>query len=71
MSLAEARSRIQASLARRPQTAAQLSSALLAEPSLVERALSELLSQGLAEEVRRDAVEKGVNAADVYYQARG
>jgi len=71
MSLAEARSRIQASLARRPQTAAQLSSALLAEPSLVERALAELLRQGLAEEVRRDAAEKGGQAADVYYQARG
>jgi len=71
MSLAEARSRIQASLARRPQTAAQLSSALLAEPSLVERALSELSRQGLVAEVRRDTAEQGGNAADVYYQTRG
>jgi wyosine [tRNA(Phe)-imidazoG37] synthetase (radical SAM superfamily) len=71
MSLAEARSRIQASLARRPQTAAQLSSALLAEPSLVERALAELARQGLVAEVRRDAAEQGGSAADVYYQTRG
>lgn len=71
MSLAEVRSRIQASLARRPQTTAQLSSALLAAPALVERALAELLGQGLAEEVRRAALEEGERAADVYYQARG
>lgn len=71
MSLAEARSRVQASLARRPQTAAQLSSALLAEPSLVERALSELVRQGLVAEVRRDAAAQGGSAADVYYQTRG
>lgn len=71
MPLAEVRSRILASLARRPQTTAQLSSALLAPPALVERALAELLSQGLAEEVRRAALEEGEKAAEVYYQARG
>lgn len=77
MSLPEVRARIQASLVRRPQTAAQLASALLAEPALVERALSELLDQGLAEQVRRDADAEGrmAQAPDVadavYYQARG
>jgi len=80
MSLPEVRARIQASLVRRPQTALQLASALLAEPALVERALTELLDQGLAEKVRRDTAAAGlatdtIGAADaageVYYQARG
>ena len=49
---ADIRARILASLARRPQTAAQLSSALLASADDVASALTELLAQGLAEEVR-------------------
>ena len=71
MSLDEVRARIQASLARRPQTAAQLSKALLAEPALVLRALAELLGQSLVEEIRQDDAGPGGNAADGYYQARG
>lgn len=71
MSLAEVRARILSSLARRPQTTAQLASALLAHPETVARALAELTAQGLAEEVRRDAAAQGQPAADVYYQARG
>ena len=62
----EVRARIVASLARRPQTAAQLASALFASTGDVERALSELLEQGLAEEVRRNAADGAV-----FYQARG
>lgn len=71
MSLAEVRTRILSSLARRPQTMAQLASALLADPETVARALAELTAQGLAEEVRREASAQGQSAADVYYQARG
>jgi wyosine [tRNA(Phe)-imidazoG37] synthetase (radical SAM superfamily) len=75
MSLAEASARIQAailaSVARRPQTMAQLASALLADAKTVEHALSELLAQGLAEEVRRETAATNQPAADVYYQARG
>lgn len=58
------RARVLASLARRPQTAAQLASALLASTDDVERALSALLAQGLAEEVRRDD-------GPAFYHARG
>lgn len=64
MSPAEARARIQASLARRPQTAAQLSRALLADPDLVADALAKLVAGGQAEEARREG-------AEIYYQARG
>jgi wyosine [tRNA(Phe)-imidazoG37] synthetase (radical SAM superfamily) len=60
----EIRARVLASLARRPQTAAQLASALFASTDDVERALSALLAQGLAEEVRRDG-------GPAFYQARG
>ena len=65
LSQGEVRARILASLARRPQTAAQLASALLAPDHVVERALSELLAQGLAEEIRPDAA-----GTPAYYQAR-
>lgn len=75
ISLAEASARIQAtilaSVARRPQTAAQLASALLAGAETVERALSELLAQGLVEEVRQETAATDQPAADVYYQTRG
>ncbi len=64
MSMVEARARIQASLARRPQTAAQLSRALLADPALVARALAGLVADGLAVESRR-------GGAEVYFQTRG
>jgi len=82
----DVRARILASLARRPQTAAQLASALFATVDEVARALTELLAQGLAEEVRlagRTAAASGDgvghatpekrSAADdtVFYQARG
>jgi len=75
ISLAEVRARIPAailaSVARRPQTTAQLASALLADAETVERALSELLAQGLVEEIRRETAATDQPAADVYYQARG
>lgn len=71
MSGLELRARILASLARRPQTAAQLASALLAEPEAVERALTELLTLNQAEVVRPDAEPQGCEAsAPAYYQAR-
>jgi len=71
----ELRARILASLSRRPQTAAQLASALLASDFDVERALSELLAQGLAEEVRRDGVladngQDETAGQPTYFQAR-
>ncbi|MDR3639889.1 MAG: radical SAM protein [Humidesulfovibrio sp.] len=73
----EVRASILASLSRRPQTAAQLASALFASADDVELALSELLTQGLAEKVRQDggqtdgqAVRAGTDGA-VFYQARG
>lgn len=71
----ELRARILASLSRRPQTAAQLASAFLAPETAVQRALSELLAQGLADEVRRDGVltdnRQNENAeGQVYYQVR-
>lgn len=65
MPQAELCARILASLARRPQTAAQLASALLATANAVELALSELLAQGLAEQVRQEGGEE-----PAYYQAR-
>ncbi len=75
IALAEASARIPAailaSVARRPQTTAQLASALLADAETVERALSELLAQGLVEEVHRETAATDQPAADVYYQARG
>jgi wyosine [tRNA(Phe)-imidazoG37] synthetase (radical SAM superfamily) len=70
----EVRARIVASLARRPQTAAQLASALFAPISDVERALSELLAQGLAEEVRQDGAQAEIPTdahGGIFYQARG
>ncbi|MBI5518977.1 MAG: radical SAM protein [Desulfovibrio sp.] len=77
---AEVRARIQtailASVARRPQTAGQLAGALLADRRDVERALAELVAQGLAEEIRRGGPDDPAEAddpagADAYYQARG
>jgi wyosine [tRNA(Phe)-imidazoG37] synthetase (radical SAM superfamily) len=81
----EVRARILASLARRPQTAAQLSSALFAPADEVGRSLSELLAQGLAEKVRQNSGQAhdqvddqtegqadatGADSA-VFYQVRG
>lgn len=72
MSQDEVRARISAailaSVARRPQTAAQLAGALLADRRDVERALAELVAQGRAEEIRRAGQDA---SADAYYQARG
>jgi DNA-binding transcriptional ArsR family regulator len=69
------RARILASLARRPQTAAQLASALLASVDVVTHALSDLLAQGLAEEVRRDGVLPDIGPDETagrqtYFQVR-
>ena len=78
--MGEVRARILASLKRRPQTAAQLASALLAAPGEVQRALAELIAQGLAEEVRLGASLAGHGGyqgddlgqvdAEAYFQAR-
>jgi len=68
MSQGEMRARVLASLARRPQTAAQLASAFLANADDVERAVSELLTQGLAEAICREGAEPGEPA---YYKVRG
>jgi predicted ArsR family transcriptional regulator len=66
-----------ASLERRPQTPGQLASALLATEEEIGRALAELLTQGLAEEVRRDGAAQAnpkegrpADGAPRYYQAR-
>jgi len=73
MSLDEAQARILASLARRPQTVAQLSAALIASASVVERALAALVAQGQAEPVRGNAARAVAagQAAEVFFKARG
>jgi len=70
------RERILASLARRPQTAAQLAGALCAAPEDVARALTEILAGNQAEEVRlaadaHDDAHKGSVIGEVFYQTRG
>lgn len=60
------RERILASLARRPQTAAQLAGALCAAPQDVTRALAALLARNQAEEVRLST-----DGGEAFYQARG
>ena len=62
----EIRSRILASLSRRPQTAAQLAAALLTPQDQVERILAELLAEGSAQRAPQ-AGETGFP----YFQARG
>ncbi len=70
------RERILASLARRPQTAAQLAGALCAAPENVARVLTEILAGNQAEEVHlaanaHDNAHAGPATGEVFYQTRG
>jgi wyosine [tRNA(Phe)-imidazoG37] synthetase (radical SAM superfamily) len=62
----QTRARILASLARRPQTPAQLSAALLVDGPEVARILAELVAEGLVEPAPRQDASGG----GVFYQAR-